>query len=228
MHQHLWSGADLKLDHARYQFERMGKALEPPAHTAMNVVLEISGAMVGGMWHRAFYASLDAFLSASRSIPEIVQCCFGVDTGHPTMRDWFKNLDSGEQERRLKCKERFKPHYDAFRGLPLGTARHISEHRQGFAPVTLTITGRFGLTYVGDPITHIPMSEAGAADSQHPWMNKSLAIRPKWTEFTIDGKPLFEACDAYVTAAQALINEGRTIVQAVNGNGPLSAPPNNL
>lgn len=63
------------------------------------------------------------------------------------MKEWFKALPEDEKERRKDFKQEFKTHYDGFRALRLGTARHISEHRTGVAPVTVTISGWFGVTY---------------------------------------------------------------------------------
>ena len=102
---------------------------------------------------------MDAFLSAARSVPELIQCCFGVDDHPKKMRDWVEALDPDEQKRRREFRNKFKADYDAFRALPLGTARHISEHRTGVLPVTVTVTGRFGLTYSGGPTNPIPTSE---------------------------------------------------------------------
>ena len=73
----------------------------------------------------------------------IIQCCFGVDRGggHPEMKEWVKALPADERDRRHDFKKAFEPHYDGFRALPLGAARHISEHRTGVAPATVTISG---------------------------------------------------------------------------------------
>jgi hypothetical protein len=136
-HRDLWPGIDLKLENALFHFEGMGQALQPPERTAHTVVLESSETLIGGNWHRAFYAHLDAFLSAARSVPELIRCCFGVDDGARKMREWFQALDPAEQTRRREFGDRFRPHYDAFRALPVGAARHISEHRTGVPPVTL-------------------------------------------------------------------------------------------
>jgi hypothetical protein len=120
-------------------------------------------------WHREFCAHLDAFLSAMRSVPEIIRCSFGKDS-HWKIRYWFDSLDQGEQERRREFDARFKPNYDTFAALPLGTARHISEHRTGFAPVTVTISGRFGVTYTGDPINRLPITETRPVDEGFGWL----------------------------------------------------------
>jgi hypothetical protein len=81
-HRDLWPGIDLKLENARFHFEGMGQALQPPQQTIYTVVLESSGALIGGNWHRAFYAHLDAFLPAAWSVLELIRCWFGADN-HP-------------------------------------------------------------------------------------------------------------------------------------------------
>src|SRR5215471_11266470 len=113
-HHALWSGVDLKLDIAAFHFERMAKALAPPERDAHRVAMGLEPIT---MWQRPFYAHLDAFLSASRSIPEILRCSFGLDR-HPTVRPWLADLDPDEHARRRDFQDRFKPDYDAFRALP--------------------------------------------------------------------------------------------------------------
>src|SRR4030095_100045 len=97
MHEHLWAGVYLKLQHAEFHLQQMGRSLEPPERAATNVALQMAGAILDTGWQRSFYAHLDAFLSAARSIPEIVQCCFGVDEGHPDMKAWFRNLTHAQR-----------------------------------------------------------------------------------------------------------------------------------
>jgi hypothetical protein len=67
----------------------MAKALQPPERTAMNVALQASGTIIDTQWQRSIYARLDAFLSATRSVAEIIKCCFGADT-HPKMTNMFR------------------------------------------------------------------------------------------------------------------------------------------
>jgi hypothetical protein len=55
-----------------------GQSLEPPERTQWNVALEASAAILATNWEKSFYPHLDAFLSTTRSIPEIIQCCFGA------------------------------------------------------------------------------------------------------------------------------------------------------
>ncbi len=91
-HHDLWAGIDLKLDNAKFHLEGMAKALQPPERSPFYAAMEAQGKIInGGNWHRALYAHLDAFLSAARSVPEIIRCCFGVDV-HPKLRAWFDAL----------------------------------------------------------------------------------------------------------------------------------------
>jgi hypothetical protein len=221
----LWAGIDLKLDNASFHFERMSEALQPPKQDAYTITLESSDALVGGNWHRAFYAHLDAFLSMARSVPELIRCCFGMDDSAKKMREWFDTLDHDEQKHRREFGDRFKADYDAFRALPLGTARHISEHRTGFAPVTVTVTGRFGLTYSGNPAKPIPISESREMPPELGWMQKHMPVRPMWTDFKIDGESLFAVCDDYLRRARALVGDARILAEKVHGNRKLTCPP---
>jgi len=227
MHEHVWAGVHLKLQHAEFHLRRMGQSLEPPERTATNVALQAAGVILDTGWQRSFYAHLDAFLSAARSIPEIVQCCLGVDEGHPDMRNWFAKLPDDEKVRRQEFKKRFKAGYDSFRASRLGTLRHISEHRTGVAPATVTISGLFGVTYVGSPVDLIPLTET--RHITHPdlsWMDRPIPLRqPSWDDFELEGQPLFPACQEYLDGARALVNTARHISDVVHGTMSLSSPP---
>ena len=227
-HRDLWAGIDLKIESASFHLDGMGKALQPPERTPYNVVLESAGALIGGNWHITFYAHLDAFLSATRSVPELIRCCFGIDPS-PKMQPWFEDdLDREERERRCKFVDQFKADYEAFRALPLGTARHISEHRTGFAPVTVMVSGRFGI-YAGSPIKPIPTSEMRELplnSNMPPGM--SIPVQPSWQDFDIDGKPLFETCRDYLDRARVLINAARALAENVHGDSKLTWPSSNM
>ena len=71
----------------------------PPERTQWSAALESSGTIIGFDW-QSIYAYLDAFLGITRSVPEVVNCCFGHDTS-PKMATWFAKLPSEEQTRRL-------------------------------------------------------------------------------------------------------------------------------
>jgi len=227
----LWAGVDLKLNNARFHLDGMGKALQPPDPRPQNIALYASsGAFVLNDWHLAFYAHLDAFLSAARSVPEIIRCCFGVDRANRTMADWFNALDQNERVRRKRFGTRFKADYDGFRALPLGTARHISEHRTGVTPVTVTISGRFGVTYVGNPTTRVPTTETRRSPDDYSWqsMAQPTPVQPTWNDFDINGQPLFETCRAYVDSARTLIERARALTQEVHGDSTVTPPPSEM
>jgi hypothetical protein len=224
-HHDLWAGIDLKLENALFHFEGMGKALRAAEPKPIDVALRSFG---GGNWHRAFYAHLDAFLSAARSIPGVIQCCFGKDDGNKITKGWFACRDASEQKRRQEFSEKFKQAYDAFRSLPLGSARHISEHRTGFPPATVTITGRFGITYSGNPITPIPPSETRELPPEYAGIARPTPVVPRWTDFEIDGQSLFPMCSCYLDAAQSLINLARDVAKEVHGDSNLTSPPQEM
>ena len=73
MHEALWAGVELKMDHAAFFRERMQRVLEPPERTQSNVALQASGAVIGTGWQRSLYAYLDAFLVMARSVPEVIE-----------------------------------------------------------------------------------------------------------------------------------------------------------
>jgi hypothetical protein len=228
-HRDLWAGIDLKIESASFHLDGMGKALQRPEQTHYNVVLESAGQLSGGNWHITFYAHLDAFLSATRSVPELIRCCFGIDPSQK-MQPWFDDLDREERERRREFGDQFKADYEAFRALPLGTARHISEHRTGFAPVTVMVSGRFGI-YAGSPIKPIPTSEMQRElpdSNMPPGMEKPIPVQPSWQDFDIDGKPLFETCRDYLDRARFLINAARALAENVHGDSKLTWPSSNM
>ena len=227
MHENLWAGVELKLQNAEFHLQRMGRSLEPPERTHWNVALEASGAIIDTGWQRSFYAYLDAFLSAARSVPEIIQCCSGVDRANREMKDWFDGLSADERDRRNEFKKKFEPLYRGFRALRLSTVRHISEHRTGVAPARVTISGLFGMPYIGSATERVPISETRQIDD--PALALLLAkphpIQPRWDDFDIEGQPLFPACQDYLDGARTLMNDARRISGQVHGTKSLTPPP---
>jgi hypothetical protein len=103
----LWSGVELKLQHAQFFYGKMSSSLNPPERTGWNVALESTGAILDTGWQRSLYPYLDAFLAMTRSVPEIINCCFGKDTA-PNMASWFCDLDVDEQKRREEFSAQFR------------------------------------------------------------------------------------------------------------------------
>ena len=84
MHEELWAGVDLKIEHAAFFLEQMGHALAPPERSQINVAMQW-GVATG--WQRSFFAYADAFLAMARSVLEVIDACFGAD---PVMKNGFK------------------------------------------------------------------------------------------------------------------------------------------
>jgi hypothetical protein len=215
MHENLWAGVELKLQNAHFHLTRMQKSLDPLPRTGWTVAQGTAG-NVDTQWQRSFYAHFDAFLSAARSVPEIIKWCFGVD--HHRARK-FDQLPAGERARRCTFMEQFQPLYDAFGQRPLSTDRNISAHQTGYPPVTVRIGGLFGVTYEGGPVNHVPTSEAREIDDPTlPWVpTLHHPVRPEWDDFQIGEQVLFPACREYLLAAQELIDEARRISNQVHG-----------
>jgi hypothetical protein len=162
----------------------------------------------------------------------VIQCCFGEDRGAAVIRQWFASLSPAEQAARRQFTSQFKPHYDAFRALPLGTERHKTEHRIGYPGVTVTIIGYFGAIYVGNPVQSVPTSETRIFDAGDDAgllaiqaNQRPLAVRPRWQDFTIDNKPLFGEFQSYLQQAEQVVATARAISQSVHGSQPLTVPP---
>ena len=231
MHEELWAGVELKIQNAEFFLEQMGKALLPPDRTPMNIALESTGAIIETRWQRSFYANLDAFLAMVRSVPEIIQACFGADRGSREMKAWFNGLTSAEQTRRKNFAAQFKTVHDTFRALTLSNARNITLHRTGVAPVEVNITGRFGVSHIGTPTKQVPTSESAhiiaGDDSGLQWAATLPpdTVQPTWTDFKIDGKSLLPECRTYLQAARNLVAQARSMSQHIHANNTLTPPP---
>ncbi len=221
MHDELWAGVNFKLQSAEFHYEQMGKSLQRPvatAHEAMGLIPETG-------WQRSFPAYLDAFLSVTRSVPDVIKCCFGVDTGNKTMREWFSSLTDDERHRRNLFDKGFKLISDRFRLLPLSEARNKSVHRSGYPDMKMRVSGMMGVIYEGSPVNPVPTSETQQTDPEYSWLVKPRPVYPMPDQFTIDGEPLFSVCQDYINHAKTLINEARTISDREHGTESLTPPP---
>src|ERR1700682_620143 len=232
MHEELWAGPDLKLQYAEFHLQKMQQSLEGPPRDQTSVALQAAGAIIDTGWQRSFYLHLDAFLSTTRSVPEIIQCCFGEDAAtqsksNKRMSDWFqKQLSSDERGRRRQFKTQFASYYRDFRSRRLSEVRHNIEHRTGVTPATFTIKGLFGDTHTGSPTQPVPISETRKIDDPDlAFLAKPNPIQPRWDDFEIEGKPGFPACREHLDAAIALVAQGRKIVEVVHGTKQVSIPP---
>jgi hypothetical protein len=224
MNDRLWAGVDLKIQHAAFFLQELSKSIEPREQTAEYVVQVSSGAIVGNLWQQSFYARFDAFLAMTRSIPEIITCCFGYDRS-PAMASWFNTLSVDEQTRRKTFSDQFKDDYSKFREHPLSSARNVVFHRAGFAPVEVRVAGFFGVLHTGGPLNPVPIAESNPNNPGPPFRQISVALSPMWSDFTIEGKPLFPECHAYLQMAGDLRKKANEICRAVHGASSLTMPP---
>lgn len=223
MDERLWAGAEFKCENAFFHLEQMGRLLDSPRPTGAFAAMGASGTIIGNRWQLPFYAHLDAFLAATRSVPEIIRCCFGVDH-NKNVEGWFKGLEEEEKGRRRRFNSHFAVHVNEFQKLPLSKARDISLHRTGYPPATIEVSSMFGVVHLGTPIEHAPEFESQAFRGL-PFQSNSYATRPNWSGFKIVGGPLFETCQDHLAKTQALIAESRRVANLVHGTCVVSLPP---
>jgi len=226
-HDELWAGPELKLGYAHYHLVKMQLAITPPQGDSHIAAMQAAGVLVDTGWQRAIGPYFDAFLSAARSIPEIIACCFGRDTPNKEMKLWFDGLPSAEQDRRKQFTQEFKSTRKAFSNLPLTKTRNVAVHRRGYAPYKVRIAGRFGVTHEGGPTKVIPLSEAPTIFDPNfpPGLARQWPIEPNYTDVTIDDRPLFDACQEYLNEAARVIGNGRAISTQILGANVLTPPP---
>ena len=228
MNEQLWSGVDLKVEYASFHFSEMHRAVAYRQPTAHEIAMTASGnTIVGNDWQRRFYPQFDALLAAARSIPWIIEACFGADNGHREMRDWLDRLDVDERARREKFSEEFRasPHYKTFNKHRHTRARNIILHRTGVAPLEIEISDFFGVVHEGSPVRRIPAATSHPDNPEMPGSH-GMPVEPwKDGKFTVDGQPLFEQCADYLHVMQGLIDDARKIAARIHGKSPLSPPP---
>jgi hypothetical protein len=232
MHEHLWAGVDRKLQDAQFSLNERGRSLQPPERTHMNVVQQSTGAIIDTRWQDSFCAHVDTFLAKVRSIPGVIESCFGADRGGPPMKHWFDALPLAEQTRRQTFSDQFQTDRKAFGRHRLTNERNVSEHRLGFPSVEGKVVGPFGDVHVATPVKSIPTAESRSFgdpgnDAALLWAatQPPQPVQPRWDQFTIGGKPLFPECGAYLTLAQQLVDHARGISQRVHGTDSLTTPP---
>lgn len=225
MNESLWAGTDLKLEHGLFHLTKMKQCFQPPTDWYATVH-ENCGAIVDTGWQRSLYAYFDAFLMALRSTPEVIRCCFGIDNSK-FMAPWLDSLPASERHARKAFQIEYERHYKLFRDLPLSMERHVIEHRSGVANIKVAVIGSFGVVYIGGPTTRVPLSETPSMPNPNHQLllAKARALRPRWEDFTIEGRQLFPECDDYLNQAQALVATARGISQRTQGNIQLTTPP---
>jgi|RhiMetdeSRZDD1v2_1073273.scaffolds.fasta_scaffold105132_3 hypothetical protein len=229
MDEELWMGVEFKLKEARFFLDQMGAVLvshyRHPAYGPSVI-----------KWQPDFYFYLDAFLGATRSIPDVIQKCFGLDP-HST-KDWPQPLDEEESGRRKTFQGEFTSRYRAFSRQPLSRVRVGAFHWLGVPSVQTKAKGFDGQEYTGEPGQLIPSTAPRHfSDGTDPILaalfSKPLPIEPSWEEFTLklprdDGttafKPLFRECEAYLDSAHQLVQESKELCERIHRGAKLTSP----
>ena len=121
MHDELWAGVDTKLEQALDNFVRLQETVQRYANSV--------GPVIEVRWRQEVSNHTSDFLSAARSVPDIIRSCFGHDMHH-TMAAWFSSLPPDERQRRDAFGSAFQAEYKAFNDLPLSKVRIEVDHRQ--------------------------------------------------------------------------------------------------
>jgi hypothetical protein len=232
----LWLGIDLKLQAAQGTLADMRKALRLAPPTALTVAQESGGAISGGPdWQSNFWPLVNRFLAEVRSVPAIIEACFGKDLGSREMRIWWAGLDPGEQKRREAFSNMFRAERAAIDSHSLTPQRNVSEHRRGIVEMEAKVIGPFGNVHTATPTQRIMDAECRPLEpdiANNPgalWAatQPSPPIRPKPEQFTITNakKPLFQECEAYLALAENVVRKARTIASSEHGGNPLTEPP---
>jgi hypothetical protein len=232
-----WNGVEFKQGEAEFFFQEMTQDLIPasarPGLRAYAAYFSSPGTIVGNLWQSRFYYHLDAFLSAVRSIPDIIQACFGCD---PRVQSWVDQLPPTEPDRRKRFQAQFLPTYLAFNRLSLSRARNMTLHGAGTPPVTVEVSGRWGV-HRGGPTHSIPIADSprgtiGSDPNEYVPVISSpvMPLEPRQTDFSVSDNTgavvrLFPACTEYVKEARELIRSAQAIAQEVHGTQPLTPPP---
>jgi hypothetical protein len=231
MHDELWAGIEFKLGEAQFFLEWMSKILMP---ARLNTPAFAEHATT--QWQPDFYYYLDAFLGATRSVPDVIQKCFGDD--NLSKEEWPQPLDAEETARRKSFQDEFKSLRRDFNKLLLSRVRVGTFHWLGVPPVQTKARVWLGQEYTGGPLEFIP----SAASRQLPpetdpavvvIAGKPLPVEPSWQDFTLEipqgdgttqSSPLFEECRTYLRAAKELVKESKKICGREHSGGKLTPP----
>lgn len=229
MHDDLWAGVEFKLAEAQFFLERMGKVLVPPQPTHPSM-------MALARWQPDFYYYLDAFIAATRSVPDVIQKCFGCDP--KSSKVWHVQPDAEEITRRQQFQAEFRLLYLAFNQQVLSRVRTGTLHWVGLPSVQTKANALCGREFTGGPLQRIPdmavQEMPAGADTTLAIFSKPTPVRPSWQDFTLeipqrDGSnqslPLFDECRSYAQAATELMKKAKEICARVHGDSKMTAPP---
>lgn len=233
-----WPNIQFKLGEVGFFLGKMRQSVTPardrPELQGYYASYSSPGTTVVTLWQPQLYYYFDAFLAATRSIPDIIQAWYGWDA-----RVWQgKQLPPWERDRRKQFQEKFRPLYTQFSEHPLSRARNITVHRGGTPPVEVKVTGRWGVVYEGDPTQHIRSTEippeVARRDPTVPMGPVPISpLEPAVSDFLLRERrgdnihtyPLFSTCEEYKNVAYSLVEETQKLITNVHGDERLTPPP---
>ena len=235
MHDELWAGVDFKLDESQFFLEQMSKVIVPARFD--NLQRHPAYAIEMTRWQPDFYYYLDAFVGAARSVPDVIQKCFGWD--ERSRGSWVQPLERPEIERRKRFQDEFTSIYAAFHGETLSRVRTGVFHWLGVPPVQTKARLVLGQEYIGGPLELIPSAACRefppeVAENLPASTFRTLPVEPSWQDFTLEipqpnapnrSIPLFEECKRYKETAKDLVSKAKVISERVHGAEPLTQPP---
>jgi hypothetical protein len=233
-----------KLEEADTLRNRMGQVIIHPRHkpgfpaalTAM--VMSCPEIIVAHDWHKEFEATLNAFLPATRCVPDIITKQVGYDT-HGGDVAWLSSLDDEETKRRKKFQRKFEKKVQQFRQHPLSKQRNEVCHYSGVPNWEVRVRGRFE-TYIGGPMNPLPAVEKWPIIHKEDPVFWELAdssprpLEPTAADFwwviadpigPTRSLPLFDECRAYVKAARDLAVRAHRLYQEIHQGHTLTKPP---
>jgi hypothetical protein len=247
---------DSKLEEADRLLTKMGEVVIHPRHKpgfpqTYVAIMSIPGTIVGYDWHKEFEATLNAFLAATHSVPDIITKQLGYDA-HGMRLAWYRRLGDAikrlwhgstaadeEKKRRKEFQHKFDKKLRKFRKHPLSDERHEVIHRSGLPHWEVRVKGRF-TTFTGGPMNPLPaVEELPIIPREDPkfWLfadSSPLPLEPKAADFwwvipQANGPdkslPLFDECRAFLHAAQDLEAHARQLHQAIHQGKTLTKPP---
>jgi hypothetical protein len=234
MHEELWQGIEFKLAEAEFFLDRMGKVLLP-AHITDPRWHPAYGHSAAH-WQPDFYFFLDAFIGATRSVPDVIQKCFGWD--ERSKDEWPQPLDCDETDRRRKFQARFTGLYVAFHRQALSRVRVGTFHWRGMPSVQTKARVFCGPEFTGKPGQIVPSAAPrrfppGTDPAFVALFGEPLPVEPHWEDFTLEiprddgtteSSPLFPACQAYSRSAQELVKESKELCELLHGESKLTPP----
>jgi hypothetical protein len=218
-----WTNIEEKLESAGRHLTQANREINPE-WGPQYVAIQCTGAKVSDpRWRAKLSSDISAFVTDCRSIPDIIESCFGVDSNK-----WVKTLAPDEQRRRRKFQKSFK--YESFKRLRLSRARVDTVHRQSFVEIWVKVgQGYSPLQELADaeikPFLFGPDPASQWADSLPPrparYLLKDFLFK------TVGGryKPLFPECESYLRRTREMVTKARKLGERVHIGHKLTKPP---